>query len=212
MLNALEHLERALPARRAPGRVHLRTRPRNIDSPDLLLGGQHHVVEHRHLGQHLGQLERAHHALRRPACTTASPLAGWPSNTTAPLSGLSKPVSRLKNVVLPAPFGPDQRGDRAALDLEVVDGRRPGCRRSERVTSSATRIGSGLATPGVGSTPSKAPVGRVVPGLLRAATPRRRHRPSGRTTIRRPSSLADIDRDLPSCRRRCPAAGTSSAA
>src|SRR5687768_9843326 len=30
----------------------------------------------------------------------------WPRNVTRPLSGRWKPVSRLKSVVLPAPFGP----------------------------------------------------------------------------------------------------------
>jgi hypothetical protein len=44
-----------------------------------------------------------------------------PSKLQWPALGLSNPVIRLKNVVLPAPLGPDQRGDRLALDLEVVD-------------------------------------------------------------------------------------------
>ena len=44
-----------------------------------------------------------------------------PSKVQVPALGLSNPVSRLKNVVLPAPLGPIRRGDDAPLDLEVVD-------------------------------------------------------------------------------------------
>ena len=35
-----------------------------------------------------------------------SPVISSPSNTTRPLSGLKRPVSTLKQVVLPAPLGP----------------------------------------------------------------------------------------------------------
>ncbi len=42
-----------------------------------------------------------------------------PSNKTRPEVGLYTPVIMLKNVVLPAPFGPDQAHDRATRDREV---------------------------------------------------------------------------------------------
>ena len=34
------------------------------------------------------------------------PVTSWPSKMTAPAVGLYRPVSMLKKVVLPAPFGP----------------------------------------------------------------------------------------------------------
>ena len=34
------------------------------------------------------------------------PVMSWPSNTRRPALGASTPVTRLKSVVLPAPFGP----------------------------------------------------------------------------------------------------------
>src|SRR5262245_59821923 len=42
---------------------------------------------------------------RQTSCG-ASPVMSRPSSTTAPASGLRCPVTRLKNVVLPAPLGP----------------------------------------------------------------------------------------------------------
>ena len=44
---------------------------------------------------------------RAPPCgAAATPSIDWPSKDQSPASGLSKPVIRLKNVVLPAPLGP----------------------------------------------------------------------------------------------------------
>ena len=51
----------------------------------------------------------------------ARPASDLPLNVQSPSSGWSKPVSRLKNVVLPAPLGPISAVIDAALDLEVVD-------------------------------------------------------------------------------------------
>ena len=69
-------------------------------------GAELHVLDHRQLGEALRELERAHHAAARPSCAAATPSIDVPSNVQSPASGLSKPVIRLKNVVLPAPFGP----------------------------------------------------------------------------------------------------------
>src|SRR5690349_10849244 len=43
---------------------------------------------------------------RRQISWGGSPVTSRPSRTTAPLSGRRWPVTRLKNVVLPAPLGP----------------------------------------------------------------------------------------------------------
>ena len=42
----------------------------------------------------------------RATLNDGMPESDLPSNVHLPVSGLSKPVSRLKSVVLPAPFGP----------------------------------------------------------------------------------------------------------
>src|SRR5687767_4093977 len=77
----------------------------------------------------------------------------WPARLTpskchTPLSGSSKPVRRLKNVVLPAPFGPMSAviSLRWTSTCSTATAVRPPKR---RVTPSATRIGSDLATPAV---------------------------------------------------------------
>src|SRR5262245_61810726 len=78
-----------------------------------------------------------------------------PLNIHEPASAVSKPVSWLKNVVLPAPLGPMRAvieprwTSRWATSTAV----RPPNR---RMTPSATRIGSGLGTPGSPGSPSKA--------------------------------------------------------
>ena len=81
-------------------------------------------------------------------CTWAMSL---PSNCQVPVFGVSKPVIRLKNVVLPAPFGPISavmpcRSISKWLTSTAV------MPPNLRVTLSATRIGSGLCTPGLFST------------------------------------------------------------
>ncbi len=43
---------------------------------------------------------------RRATLWAGMPATDAPSNVQVPSSGSSKPVSRLKNVVLPAPLGP----------------------------------------------------------------------------------------------------------
>src|SRR5690606_1709701 len=75
------------------------------------------------------------------------PASEVPSKDHAPAFGLSKPVSRLKSVVLPAPFGPM----RAVIALRGISRwststavRPPKTRR----TPSTTMIGSTLGTPG----------------------------------------------------------------
>src|SRR4029079_14252916 len=85
----------------------------------------------------------------------ATPSIDLPSNVQSPASGLSKPVMRLKNVVLPAPLGPIS----AVIDPRCTSTRStstavmpPKLRR----TPSAVRIGSGFWTPGSGVTPASA--------------------------------------------------------
>ena len=58
---------------------------------------------------------------RRAILWAATPLMSAPSNVQSPCRALSKPVSRLKNVVLPAPFGPISAVIAVALDLDVLD-------------------------------------------------------------------------------------------
>src|SRR4029079_6183477 len=84
-----------------------------------------------------------------------TPLSDVPLNDQSPWSGWSKPVSRLKNVVLPAPFGPIS----AVITPRWISTwststavRPPNVRR----TPSATTIGSGLETPGSASSPARA--------------------------------------------------------
>ena len=43
----------------------------------------------------------------------------WPSAVMLPADGVTMPQMMLMSVVLPAPFGPEQREDLAAADLEV---------------------------------------------------------------------------------------------
>ena len=78
-----------------------------------------------------------------------------PSKRHSPVSGVSKPVSKLNNVVLPAPLGPIK----AVIEPRCTST----CSTSTAVTPpkffftlSANKIGSGLATPGVGCTPASA--------------------------------------------------------
>ena len=78
---------------------------------------------------------------RRASLCGDVPATGAPSNVHCPWSASSKPVSRLKNVVLPAPFGPDQGGDLVALHLDVVDV--DGDETAERPADRCRRRGSG---------------------------------------------------------------------
>ena len=46
-------------------------------------------------------------------------MMSWPPTETLPDVGLAMPQMMLISVVLPAPFGPEQREDLAALDVEI---------------------------------------------------------------------------------------------
>ena len=61
---------------------------------------------------------------------------GWPSNVIRPASAASTPVTRLKNVVLPAPFGPISAWMCAVRDLHAE---RRSARRSRRSAWSGRR-------------------------------------------------------------------------
>src|SRR5579884_4542985 len=75
------------------------------------------------------------------------PVTGRPANTTSPASGRKKPVTRLKRVVLPAPFGPMS----AVMDpcstarLARSTARTPP---NARRRSRTSRIGAGPGAPG----------------------------------------------------------------
>ena len=60
----------------------------------------------------------------RRASTGAPGTTGSPKTWIAPAVGVISPTSMRRAVVLPAPFGPEQPDDLAALDAEadVVDG------------------------------------------------------------------------------------------
>src|SRR5690554_2066306 len=85
-----------------------------------------------------------------------TPESAVPSNDQLPVSGLSKPVSRLNRVVLPAPFGPIN-AVMAFLGISRCSTSTALSPPNERVTLSAMMIGSTLATPGAGS-PTWSPV------------------------------------------------------
>ena len=57
----------------------------------------------------------------RATLNAGTPESDLPSKIQVPASGLSKPVSRLNSVVLPAPFGPISAVMASARDLDVVD-------------------------------------------------------------------------------------------
>ena len=90
---------------------------------------------------------------RRATLYAETPPSERPSNVQVPSLGLSKPVSRLKNVVFPAPFGPMSAviAPRWTSRCSTWTATRPPKR---RVTPSATRIGSGFGTPGRASRPT----------------------------------------------------------
>ena len=113
----------------------------------LVLGAEHHVVHHGHPAQRLGELEGADHAGLRDAGGARS-CRGWRRRRTSARPcraevGRSKPVIRLKNVVLPAPLGPisavmmPRCTSRWSTSTAVMP---PNC----RTMLSTTRIGSGL--------------------------------------------------------------------
>ena len=89
----------------------------------LVLGAQHHVVHHRHPAQRLGELEGADHAgLRDPG--RRGPVEG--GTVEAPVRRLPgrravEPGDQVEERRLAGAVGSDQRGDDAALHLEVLD-------------------------------------------------------------------------------------------
>src|SRR6187402_793859 len=86
----------------------------------------------------------------RATLYAGTPARSWPSKNQVPVSGLSKPVNRLKKVVLPAPLGPMSAviTPRGISTWSTSTALMPP---NERVTLSAIRIGSFLGTPGTGS-------------------------------------------------------------
>ncbi len=100
--------------------------------PGLVAGPQQHVVEHRHPRQRLGQLERAHHALARHlrggGVAEGAPVerpAGRVLGCRAPdqplrAGGLVEPGDDVEEGGLARAVRSDQRGDHAALHLEVL--------------------------------------------------------------------------------------------
>src|SRR5581483_3780393 len=81
------------------------------------------------------------------------PAISLPSKRHWPRFGLSKPVSRLNSVVLPAPFGPISAviAPRCTSRWSTSTATRPP---KLRCTPSATSSGSGFAAPGSAATPS----------------------------------------------------------
>ena len=124
------------------------------------------------------------------AGTARTPEITWPSSCLRPVFILSKPVSRLKNVVLPAPFGPM----RAVIEPRWISR----CSTSTavrppkwRLTSSTIRIGSGLAEPGTLVVDARDRVVMLLHGIRPAARSRDPERVgAGFIGHRAPSPLA----------------------
>ena len=70
------------------------------------VGADHDVVGHRHARERPHDLEGAADAGRAQLVRLAADVMSRPSSRICPASGRRKPLSRLKAVVLPAPFGP----------------------------------------------------------------------------------------------------------
>ncbi len=120
---------------------------------------------------------------------------------TAPVSGLSKPVSRLKNVVFPAPFGPISAVIASALDLEVVDGHGPdAAERAGDVVGDEDRVGFGDAGCRLDAVERRG--GRVVPRLFTqrgsaAATGRAAEDDRQRVTVRTSMAISRLSPKMP---------------
>ena len=86
----------------------------------LRLAGELHVVDHGHLRQHLGELERAHHASRSELVR---------ANTRGVLAVERHPAGvgrvevgeQVEECGLSSTIRTDQRGDGAALNLDMLD-------------------------------------------------------------------------------------------
>ena len=133
---------------------------------------------------------------RRAMRYDVSPSRVSPSNDHVPELGLSKPVSRLKNVVLPAPLGPMSAvmAPRSTSKWSTSTAVRPPKR---RVMPSATRIGSGFGTPGRSSISPKRSSANFVNAGCAVMMPPTAICPGGRSRAGR---------------RRCPGDGRSAAA
>ena len=106
---------------RPPGAARPRARCAGRNrSPRWPGGGQHHVLDHGEPGQRLGELEGAHHA---HAGDPVGRLAADRPALEGPRAGvgLVEAGEQVEERRLAGAVGPDQRGDRAALHLEVVD-------------------------------------------------------------------------------------------
>ena len=112
-----------LPQHRERPRVELRIAvgpaPREA-APGLLPGEgrQPDIVQERQRGEDAGALERARDAEMGDRRAGGVPAMSRPSKMIRPDVGASCPVSRLKNVVLPAPLGPMTECSEPGLDLE----------------------------------------------------------------------------------------------
>ena len=136
-----------------------------------------------------------------PPCAPARPCSDRPPNDQSPSSGWSKPVSRLKKVVLPAPLGPIS----AVIAPRWISTwststavRPPNC----RTMPSATRIGSGFGAPGSWATSAQR-------GAAASRWPRR---VPAWCDARSRVVVSGHRARSPSGRRRSPAAGRSSGA
>ena len=89
------------------------------------------------LGEQLDALERAADAAPGPLGARAGRLTSSPSSSTVPRSGRSTPSTQLKNVVLPAPFGPisPTRSPASTVEVDVVEGDDAGERLADVVAS-----------------------------------------------------------------------------
>src|SRR5215471_19050316 len=93
-----------------------------------------------------------------------------PSNDQLPESAQSNPVSRLNSVVLPAPLGPMSAVIAPRWTSSLLT--RTACSPPKvLVTSCATRMGSGLPTPGSAATPASWDTGDTVSALTEQHLP-----------------------------------------
>ena len=154
----------------------------------LLAGGaEQHVLHDRHARQRLGQLERADHAaagdlVRRDAGQRLA--VERPGAVVGPVEA----GEQVEEGALAGAVRPDERGDRAALDLDVVD-----LDGGEAAEAPGHAVGDedrvGLLDAGTGSTPASAARGGRA-GRRRARRepgPDERQRASSASSLRSPN-------------------------